>query len=289
MRRTALVALSLVVGCLPLTAAAQTDAEEITDVVGAYLTAHQSADREAMEEIITDPFVSRVDPFGELQQRETFLDAMEASPAPAWMTFGEFEPWIGEGGAYAAVPVNLGGQMEGAVTSIKLGVVLLDTEDGWKIGGTISLMSLDEESPDVAPIMGMVPEMMNKLQSYAAEMGTVAANGDLVEFLKLAHPDAAMGGLNEETGEMEMLPVSEIIELTEAAADDELPVVQPAANQDQWMEMGFGALISATNQELVAADGTTTTVRSVGMLSYFPDEQGGGEWFLIGGIQIPLP
>ncbi|MBD3178065.1 MAG: hypothetical protein GF320_23060 [Armatimonadia bacterium] len=285
--RIVLLALTLAVSLLPLAAFAQTDAEDIAATMDAFLAAAQAGDREAAGDLMTDPFVSRVDPMEDIQTREQFLESLVDQPAPTEASLGEYEPWIGDGAAYATIPLQMPG-VDTLVDEVKLGVALVEMEGAWKLAAMIGLFTLNEDSPEAAPALQALPAMYAQLEAYGNELAQLGVNGDIAEFFGLAHPEAVVGGIDEETGEMGVLTAEQMVEEIENT-DEPLPGMAPSDQAEMWMEMGFGALMSAYNQDVIYADGTMETVRNVGLIGYFPSDEDGGEWLMIGAFQMPIP
>ncbi|MBD3178064.1 MAG: hypothetical protein GF320_23055 [Armatimonadia bacterium] len=284
--RTTVLALILAMGCLPLAATAQTDAEDIAATIQAFAQAAQAGDAGAVGELIADPFAARIDPMDELHGRDSFLSMVAEEPAPPF-SLGEFEPWVGDGAAYLVAPIELDDE-GGVIESIDLAAVLLHTEERWKLAAAAFILTLDEESPQAAEPLAMRPEMEEKLTEYSQQLQAAAVNRDMLEFFKLCHEDAVLGERDYATGEFRLTTGGEMVDMIEGLGED-LPGYIPADNPDPSVELGFGTAMTAYNMNIVEAHGTAHPVRTVAIMSYSPDQQGGGQWWIIAAFQIPLP
>ena len=273
---------------LPLAACAQTDAEEIAATLDALLAAAQAGDAEALGELITDPCVVRTDPFDEVLGRAEFLEQTAAHPTPTDFTLGEFEPWIGQGAAYALVPMTLGPETPPVIQQVRLATLFVEVEDAWKVAAMVMLVTINEEDPNAAPLREMQPNMMTSLQRFGQQLQGLTANGNMVGFTKLCHENALLGAANEETGAIELATAAQIEEALEAG-EGFASGLSPSANPEMVMEMGFGGVFTATTMDFLGPDGATASQRLVGLVSYILpfSEDDAGEWLIVAALRVP--
>ncbi len=271
---------------LPLAACAQTDAEEIGATLDALLAAAQAGDADAVGELITDPFVVRTDPFDEVLGRAEFLEQTAAHPTPTDFTLGAFEPWIGQGAAYALVPMTLGPETPPVIQQVRLATLFVEVEDAWKVAALVMLVTINEEDPNAAPLRGMQPNMMTDLQRFGQQLQGLTANGDMAGFTKLCHENALLGAANQETGAMELATAAQVEEALETG-EGFASGLSPSGNPEMVIEMGFGGILTATTMDSLGPDGTAEAQRLVGIVSYVPSEDGAGEWLIVAALRVP--
>ena len=73
---------------------AQTDAEAVKEALDALLTAAKAGDAKAAGQYVHELALCHLDPDNGVMDRQAFLDSIKTEPAPAGMSFGDYEPEV---------------------------------------------------------------------------------------------------------------------------------------------------------------------------------------------------